>query len=97
MGVANPYQPSALEQQQFISSFLSEEFVHQRKYMENQQQLQEITNLFRNYVQTMGLDPQSESNSFVANFYNKYPRNASKAEIDFMKEHLPKYVRVNKK
>lgn len=56
----------------------------------------EIETLFKNYMQTMGLDPASSANSFVATFYNKYPNGLSKQYINYLKEHIPKYIQVSK-
>lgn len=58
--------------------FISPEFQTLHRQYEQQKHLMEIETLFKNYLQTMGLDSTSPVNSFVATFYNKYPQGLSK-------------------
>lgn len=84
------------QHQDILKTFISSEFTEQRRQYEKQQHLQEIDSLFNNYLQAVGVDPASDSNRFVATFYNKYPENLSKEQINFLKEHMPKHVTANK-
>ena len=73
---------------------LSPAMMADRKLMEEEAHTAEIRDLFKNYAQISGAEPASERNAFVATFYNRYPASMNKEQIQFLKDHITKYVQI---
>ena len=84
------------EQQMIFKNFISGDFAKMRKDLEKEQEMHEINQLFDNYLHVLGEDQSNKANLFVSTFYNKFPENFPKEQIDFYKTYIPKMMQVEK-